>query len=119
MKSFSMIPTTRERMEQVTGDPIPYTTVAFEVLWDSQSLGFIGYYRMGTYYVLYSWINDNIELQRYRRAVVLAYCRMMNLLLEKGLPIYSHADEDIDGSDRLLEHIGFKQKQGRTYKWPG
>ena len=34
-----------------------------------------------------------------------------------NLPVHALADPEIEGSERLLEHMGFKRLQDRIYEW--
>lgn len=121
MKNFKVKPANKEMIEEVIGEPLPYTSHVFAVSCDDQLIGLIGAYRKQTYIVLYTHIEPGIqkELKKYRRGVILAYRKMMKLLKEQSLPVYSYADETVDGSDRLLTHIGFVPYNGRTYQWRG
>jgi hypothetical protein len=121
MKNFSIEPACPDDVKRVTGESLPYTSHLFEVKAENEIIGFIGYYRKHTYLVLYAHIEPHVQkqLKRYRRAVILAYREMMKQLEKQPLPVYSYADEEAEGSERLLRHIGFEPHNGRVYRWHG
>lgn len=59
------------------------------------------------------------EVRKSPRALVRAMRRIMHELAVPGVPIYAHADQGMEASERFLEHHGFRHHAGRVYKWPG
>lgn len=81
----------------------------------------VGLCQKMAYLVLFCGVKPSIrkELKRYRRAIILTYRFIMDIVKQQILPVYSHADPDIEGSADFLEHIGFTHHKGEMYKWHG
>lgn len=121
MKKCSIEPATRKDVEEITGKPLHVTVRAFVVKEDNEPLGLIGVHAYQTRLVLFSYIKPEVqkELKRYRRVVIKAYRYIMDILEQQPLPVLSRAEEGLDGSDRLLLHMGFKPYQEGIYEWRG
>lgn len=121
MRSFEVKPANRQEIDAITQEAFSSTAFVFKVTEEETILGFIGFYRKHNYLVLFSYIRPFIykQLKRYRRAFVIGYRHVMKVLKNYPFPVYSGADPDIEGSDRLLKHLGFEHVTGVTYVWHG
>lgn len=81
---------------------------------DGMLLGIAGLYRDGptSRKVLFSELTD--ELRRDKRALI-ALIRAVTPLMSGR--VFSLADPEIEGSEVLLEHMGFEPYEGRVYQW--
>lgn len=65
--------------------------------------------------VLFSDISDELrESPKFKRIIIKGYRKILRLF--PGMPVYSRADPDIKGSDRLLEHMGFYNVKGDIWR---
>lgn len=60
-----------------------------------------------------------LTVARGKRWLLLAARRVLDLASTRHLPIYAIADTAIDGSEALLEHLGFGRYHKEAYKWAG
>lgn len=77
-------------------------------------LGVAGLYCDGTWTQMFSALTD--ELRRDRRGLVKISRAVMDLARPRA-PVYAEADPEIEGSRKLLEHLGFKPVRGNLYVW--
>lgn len=117
----SIIPASQEAIEAMTGERLHITVRAYMVRFNEEDIGIIGLHPYGTHLVLFSYIRDDVqkELKRYRRPVIQAYRYMMDIMKAQPLPVYSRAQEDVEGADRLLLHLGFKPYKKGVFEWRG
>ena len=118
MNDFKLRPATRADFEK-TGEILSSTVKAFVLTQKTVDIGIIGVHNHETALILFSWINPEIDLKLYKRGVVLAVRKLIEIFKNQRLPVFAEADETRDGSDRLLEHFGFEHYRERTYKWLG
>lgn len=64
----------------------------------------------------FSMIKD--ELRKYPKTLVKAGRYFREILAKYESPIYAIASPDEENSEGFLEHVGFKQYNGRLYRWP-
>lgn len=77
-------------------------------------LGVAGLYCDGTWTRMFSALTD--DLRRDRRGLVKISRAVMELARPRA-PVYADADPEIEGSRKLLEHLGFKPVRGNLYVW--
>ena len=82
---------------------------------EDRVLGIAGVYQQDANLVMFA--NLSPELLEQKRTIVRGIRLLMKLATRARLPIVALADPEIDGSDRLLEHMGFTLARGRIYTW--
>jgi hypothetical protein len=87
---------------------------AFVAIKDDRIIGAAGVYADVQRVVVFARLTD--ELRADKRAVVKGIRKIMSLVPE-GLPAHAVADPEIDGSDRLLTHMGFSPLSSGVYEW--
>lgn len=80
----------------------PHTVQAIAVVRGEEVLG-VGGVIVGSQ-MIFARITDALRADR--RSLVRAYRRVLSLTALR--PLYAHADPEIEGSERLLEHMGFE-----------
>ena len=106
-------PATTEHFERIRSKP-EKTARAFAVVRGKDVLGIGGVYRDGATLVMFSELTD--ELRKDKRSLVKLVRAVKPMLRPRTLAL---ADPDIEGSDVLLEHMGFEPLEGRIYQWHG
>lgn len=98
-------------------DSVPkVTTRAMAVEQDGEVIAIWGIYPRNTRYVLYSTLGP--KFRESKRNWVHGIKAVKQLLASvPNMPVLASADPDIDGSDRLLLHMGFKHLTERTFQW--
>lgn len=91
-----IVPATAEMLDT------PHTVQAIAVVLDGEVLG-VGGIILGSQ-MIFAQITDALRADR--RSLVRAYRRVLGLT--RARPLYAHADPEIEGSERLLEHMGFE-----------
>lgn len=119
-----IVPATAELVRQVTDKPMPRTLRALAVVEDEKVLGVTGFYPENGHLVWVGHMTDEAraEMNRdkftyYKLALVQCAKQIMAMAAERRLPVYAHADPDIQGSDTLLKHLGFTHAFGGIYNW--
>lgn len=92
----------------------PKTARAYVAVRGEEVIGVGGVYRDGVSLVVFSELTDT--LRKDRRTMVRLKRAVIPMIQPRTL---AFADPDIDGSDALLEHMGFEPLDGRIYQWPG
>lgn len=119
MTSIRILPATYEDLLRFNGE-VRNTQQSLIVEQEGEAIAVVGIYPDRGRYVLFSNIRPDVQknLPKYKRAVILAYREIMKLIQSKSLPVHSGADPKIDGSDRLLTHMGFQYIDQGVYVWP-
>ena len=82
---------------------------------DNRPIGVAGVRPIPEGLLMFSDISDELrEHSMFKRIIVKAYRELFKMLPD--LPVYSVADEDIEGSVDLLEHLGF-EKRGNVWRF--
>ena len=105
-----VVPATAEHFQSLRGSLPPRTVRAYTVVRDGAPLGIAGVYKEGVSTVLFSELTD--ELRADKRSLV-KLKRAVLPMLKRG--ILSYADPAISGSEVLLEHLGFTEREGRIW----
>ena len=105
-------------------EAVRQTVRALAVVENDEVLGVAGFYPQDGRLVLFGTMTDAARKEmnkdkftRYKLALVLCAKKIMGMATEKRMPIVAMADPKFDGSDRLLEYLGFTQSYGRVYQW--
>ena len=114
---ISLVHATPEAIDRALPERPKQTMRAILAMDGEHVLGIAGIYRQDAALVLFGQISD--ELRAHRRVIVRAIRLVMKMATRVKIPIVAMADPEIDGSDILLEHMGFKPFQGRVYIWHG
>ena len=78
-------------------------------------LGIAGVYRQDANLVMFAQLSD--ELLTQKRTIVRGIRLLKKMAARVRMPVVALADPEIDGSEKLLEHMGFKPAHGRIYTW--
>lgn len=116
-----IVPATAEMFRAIDGEPPARTTRAVAVLDGERVLGVAGLYPDAGRQVLFAGIAQSAraEIGRHKRAIVQCSRVVLGMALRRRLPVHSVADPAIEGSDRLLRHLGFSHLKDGVYEWPG
>ena len=98
-------------------DGARHTQRAVAVMDGDTVLGVGGVRVEGERLVMFAEISD--ALRANKRALVRGMRALMKLA-DRGIQVHAAADPDIEGSDRLLAHMGFEHAQDEVWVWqPG
>lgn len=99
---------------------LPKTVRAVAAVQDGEVLGVAGFFPHEGHLIMFADIAPvaRAEICRHKRTLVRCARRVMGMAIERGMPIIASADPDIEGSDRLLLHLGFAPENG-SYRWLG
>ena len=114
MKRPEIKPATEELLIKFYGSP-QRTQKSLVIIEDNEPIAVAGIYPDKERFVLFSDLKPNIKMKDYRRAVIECTRRLMKL--SHNIPIHSVADPKVEGSDKLLKHLGFKQLDKELYSW--
>lgn len=106
-------PATSDDFLRLNGEVPVRTARALSVVRGEDVIGIAGVYRDGWSLVAFSDFTD--ELRADKRSIVRLKRAFMPLL--DGHEVFAHADPEIEGSDVLLENLGFVPFDGRIYQW--
>lgn len=110
-----IVPATAEMIERFRKCATERTVRAYAAVRGADVIGVFGVYRQPAHLVMFADLTDT--MRKDKRAMVHGYRRMLELVKRIGLPVVSIADEDVDGSDVLLTHMGFAPVSERVYAW--
>lgn len=109
-----IVPATAELLKRFYGEAPKRTQKAVVALAGERVVGVAGVYVDEERQVMFSDLTD--ELRRDKRTVIRGIRAVMQLASAK-MPVHALADPQIEGSETLLEHMGFKPLEGRVYEW--
>lgn len=117
MKNIEIVPATQELLRDFYGKSHARTARALVVLEDTKPIAVVGVAIEDSCNVVFSDVIPEVRahIRDYRRGVVQCARRVMRLA-RRGLPIYATADPEVEGSGRLLTHMGFEQIKGDIYR---
>jgi len=110
-----IVPATPELLSSYYGSPPARSQRAVAVVKDGSVIGVGGVYADGDRQVMFSDMTD--ELRRDKRALIMGMRAVMKLAARRALPVVAEADAEIEGSEKLLEHMGFEHIGQRIYAW--
>ena len=111
-------PATREMIEQVSGHTLKRNAKALALLEGDTLLGVAGLYLDPESTVLFANMVD--PMKDHKRMVIKAYRILLNWCRNRGLPVLATACPTIEGSQTLLEHLGFRVfRAPNLYIWNG
>lgn len=86
----------------------PKDTMKAIVLFDGDEIVAVaGIKIMNKNWVMFTDIKEEFrDHPLFKKAVIKSYSELLKMIPD--IPVYAAADPDIDGSDRLLKHIGFR-----------
>ena len=108
-----IVPATPEMFVRFYGEPQKRTARAMAVVCGEEIIGIAGVASEAGTMVLFSELTD--DLRRDKRSLV-KLIRAVTPMME-GRTVYSIADPEIEGSDILLEHMGFTKCRDEVYQW--
>ena len=93
---------------------------AVAALQDGAAFGIGGFYVTSNGLVIFMEIDPEIRKQglsfAHRRAILEGF-RMLQDMVGHNLPVRALADENIDGAEVLLEHLGFEHLSDGVWQW--
>lgn len=107
-------PATAADIAAFTNGEMKMTCRAIVADLDGDILGMGGVYYTGSHVIAFSDFKD--KMRKYPFTMARAVKIIMNIVGNK--PCLAVADARHEGSDKLLEKIGFKHLDGRIYEWP-
>jgi len=106
---------TNELLEEFYGEPLKKSVKSVVVVDNGKPLGVSGLKVENDYMVWFADISDELrEHKSFKRVVIECYRKLMEVL--PRMPVYSLADPRIEGSDKLLAHIGFEHVRGNIWR---
>lgn len=116
---ITRVPATADAVRKIyRGDPAR-SIRGFIFEEDGKPVGLAGMYLDPAGAAVMFFDGDHAAAGKNLKEVVLAGRELLALAQRSGLPVVSNADENIKGSERLLEFLGFKPHLGRVYRWHG
>lgn len=109
-----IVPATKEMIENFMGRKLVKTVRAVAAVRTDKVVGFAGLYSDYTRTIMFSKLSD--ELREDKRGLV-RLIKTMHELSKPRAPIYAEADMEIEGSAKLLEHMGFRPVRDNLYVW--
>lgn len=109
-----IVPATTELLQRFYGEKPKRSQKAVVALKDDRVIGVAGVYVDDERQVMFADLTEDIRQDK--RAVIRGIRAVMRLAGER-LPVHALADPEIDGSEVLLEHMGFRHLQDRIYEW--
>lgn len=112
-------PATREEVLNFGKDNLHRTSRVWAIVDDGVTKAVAGYYLDNGRAVLWSSIDPNAKQRKgYARAVLTCARWVKEEARKVGLQMYAVADPAVDGSERLLKHLGFTRGYKETFVWP-
>src|SRR5690606_27629585 len=97
------------------GKPPMRSQRAYVALKGDRVIGVAGIYTDTERNVMFSDLTD--ELRKDKRAIVRGIRAVMRLAEKRDIPTCAYADPQIEGSGKLLEHMGFVHIKDGVYQW--
>ena len=117
--SAQIVPATAAMIRSLHAE-LPKTVRAVAAVEGDRVLGVAGIYPQEGYLILFGAIapDTRAELHRHKRALLRCVWKVLGFAMQRRMPVFAVADEDIEGSDRFLRHLGFIPREG-GYEWHG
>lgn len=114
------VPATQEAVRQVYRGTDPLRSLrGFVFEEDGRPVGVAGLYLDPAGAAVMFFDGEHATVGKNLKEVVLAGRALLDMARRDGVPVVSNADENIKGSERLLEFLGFQPWAGRIYRWHG
>lgn len=110
-----IVPATGEMFARLQGPPPAVTVRAVAAVRGGDLLGVAGAYANESGWVMFSTLTDKLRADK--RAMVRMMREVQRILARRRMSVVAVADPQIDGSDILLEHMGFERAYGDVYLW--
>ena len=119
MRKVEIIPATLDLITEFEGQPPELTQKTLAVRENNETIALTGILLNQSRWILFSHIHPDVQkdLRKYKREVILASRKVLEMVKNQPLPVYAKAQEGVDGSDRLLIHLGFVHIERGLYKW--
>ena len=101
----SIEPATEGLLTAFYGRPPPRTVRALVAVRDGKPIGVAGVWRGAERLVMFSDLSP--EARADKRLMVRGIRAVLGLVRDTGLPVHAVADKEVEGSERLLERVGF------------
>lgn len=114
------VPLTSELIHAFYGITPPRTVVGYALIEHGKPLVVMGLRRDPGYWALFSDAKPEARGRpgmSPKRLVLRGASMMLELLSQTKGPILALADDCVEGSERFLKRLGFKQMEGRVYQW--
>lgn len=115
-----IVPATAQMIAETEG-ALPRTSRVWALVEGERVLGLFGFYPESGRLVLFARFSDQLRSDgmKFKRTIARGYGKLLALLSTYDMPVHSLADPKVDGSCRLLEHMGFKPIGEGVYEWRG
>ena len=117
MADAQIVPATMEMIRSLHAE-LPKTVRAVAAVEGGRVLGIAALYPHDGRLILCGVVapETRAEMKRHRRSLLRCVWHALAIAVKRGMPVVAIADQDIEGSDRLLLHLGFVPKNG-SYEW--
>lgn len=114
---IEIVPATAETLKRFYGKlPVP-TVRAIAVTEGDEVLGVAGFYPDNGRSVLFAKIGEQVDRRKHIRTILICAHRVLSMARELGMPINALADPTIEGSERLIQHLGGERVHREIYQW--
>jgi hypothetical protein len=111
---MQIVPATTELLKRFYGVPPVRSQRAVVAMRGDDVVGVAGVFLAEAGQVMFSDLTD--EVRKSKRTIIRGI-REVQKLAKPSMPVYAEADEEIEGSEKLLEHMGFVHYRDRIYRW--
>ena len=107
MTNIEIVPITAELIREFYGEGQSPTIRGIAALQNNHVIGIAGIFRMEFGWMLFSDMKP--EFLEDKRAIVRSVRALRKLIETVRLPVYAKADENAEGADTLIEHVGVQK----------
>ena len=111
----NIVPATAEMIHSLPGVRISATCKAMALVYDGKVLAVGGMYQENSRWTIFLRKSPEFDAKRYAKSIVKGARKMLESA--KGIPVNAIADPKIQGSEKLLEHLGFNGAGKGVYEW--
>lgn len=114
---IEIVPATADLLMRFYGKlPVP-TVRALAAMEGDEVLGVTGFYPDCGRMVLFAKIGEKVDRRRHARRIFSTARRVLEQARSFGMPVEAVADPEIEGSERLIVHLGAKRVHREIYRW--
>lgn len=113
--SPAIVPATRDLLEQFYGHPQSRSVRALAAVLDGKPICVAGVHCDGARYIAFAEITPLMR-EKYPLSGMRMARRVMQMIRDLRVPVYTAADCRVEAAHRFLEHLGFARK-GEVYAW--